>query len=62
MRVLLHYDNPEPLAEVLRARFPETEVQTCNSYDGLDGALQAFQPTRSIASSLRTSPIRATRS
>ncbi|MEM7224764.1 MAG: D-2-hydroxyacid dehydrogenase [Pseudomonadota bacterium] len=44
MRVLLHYDNPEPLAEVLRARFPEAEVQTCDSYDGLDGALQAFQP------------------
>lgn len=43
MRVLLHYDQTEPLAAAFRARLPDVELATCNSYAALGGALRDFQ-------------------
>jgi phosphoglycerate dehydrogenase-like enzyme len=42
--VLLHNDKTDDLVRALGARFPEVQMQTCNSYNGLDAAVRAFRP------------------
>jgi phosphoglycerate dehydrogenase-like enzyme len=44
MRVLIHFDRPEPLVARLRTRFPQIEAEAATSYDGLAPALDQFRP------------------
>jgi phosphoglycerate dehydrogenase-like enzyme len=44
MRVLVHSDRPDPLAKRLRDRFPDIEIGTCDSYDGLAAAIADVRP------------------
>lgn len=43
-RVIIHAADPEPLANVVAAQHPETELSTCDSYDELPVMLEAFRP------------------
>jgi phosphoglycerate dehydrogenase-like enzyme len=43
-RILLHYDRPELIQDVITDRFPELALRSCNSYDALAGALADFAP------------------
>ena len=43
-RVLLHNDQTSELAAQLRAAMPDVVCETCESYDGLDAKVQAFEP------------------
>lgn len=38
--VMIHSDDPAPAAELVRARHPDLTVETCNTYEGLAGALR----------------------
>jgi len=44
MRVLIHFDRPEPLVGRLKARFPDIEVDAATSYDRLAATLETFRP------------------
>ncbi|NCF82072.1 MAG: D-2-hydroxyacid dehydrogenase, partial [Proteobacteria bacterium] len=43
-RILLHYDRPELLRDLIAARFPQVELRCCSSYGELAGALADFAP------------------
>lgn len=43
-RILLHYDRPALFADLVARRFPDAELECCDSYAGLAGALEAFSP------------------
>jgi len=41
---LVHAGDPEPVAGLLRSRFPHLDVVTCADYDGLAGVIEARRP------------------
>ncbi len=43
-RVIIHAAEPAPLAKVVAAQHPDTELLTCNSYEALPGMLKAARP------------------
>lgn len=44
MRVLIHAEQPGPLADILRARHPDVEAACCDDYPGLPAALARHRP------------------
>jgi phosphoglycerate dehydrogenase-like enzyme len=43
-RILLHYDHPELLRDLIAVRFPQVELRCCSSYGELAGTLADFAP------------------
>jgi phosphoglycerate dehydrogenase-like enzyme len=44
MRVLIHHDEAEPLAQQIAARHPDLAIATCETYEGLEAALAGHRP------------------
>lgn len=44
MRVLIHHDEAEPLAQQIAARHPDLAIATCETYEGLEAALAEHRP------------------
>jgi phosphoglycerate dehydrogenase-like enzyme len=43
-RIVVHFDRPEPLLELLQSRHPGAALEVCRDYPGLGDVLSAFAP------------------
>jgi phosphoglycerate dehydrogenase-like enzyme len=44
LRIIVHADNPDPLANQLATTHPDVVVETCSTYEGLPRQLDEFRP------------------
>ena len=43
-RIVVHFDQPEPLLDLLQSRHPGAALEVCRDYPGLGDVLSAFAP------------------